>query len=129
MEFRAQPLHLKAIIQLVSFLHKVQIYRYSAFGLDRYPYLALYSLKVVPPRRTLYWFLVVSVTLVSGHLSNHLLSYGQFLNALGYLLSTKQDLNRAIIMDIYRQYIQATYIMPLGSLFQRWLFMLSTFLT
>jgi hypothetical protein len=105
----------------VSFLHRIWGLANSRTGRDRYPYLAYCSSETIalssPSDRAQGWFAGVSDLLGSvGIQIDHLPPFQYSLDAPGHLLPTKQVLNKIIINDIYRQFIQITWVNPPGGL-------------
>ena len=129
-EFGAQPFRLETIFRLVSFLHRIRGYADTLKGRDRYPYLAYCSSKAIARThlgRTKCWFTGISGLLGSvGIQMGTLPPFRYSLNAPGHLLPSRQELNRIIREDIYRQFVQITY--PTGGLRQKMAFYAEHFL-
>jgi hypothetical protein len=120
-EFGARPFRLETVFVLVFFLHRIRGLTDSAKGRDRYSYLAYYSSKTIalsnPLGRAQSWFTGVSNLLKSvGIQMDRLPPFWYSLDAPGHLLPTKQVLNKIIRDDIYRQFIQITWVNPPGGL-------------
>jgi hypothetical protein len=120
-EFGARPFRLETVFGLVSFLHRIWGLADSAKGRDRYPYLAYCSSETIalssPLGRARGWFAGVSDLLESvGIQIDRLPPFRYSLDAPGHLLPTRQVLNKIIRDDIYRQFIQITWVNPPGGL-------------
>jgi hypothetical protein len=102
-------------------------------GRDRYPYLAYCSSETIalssPLGRARGWFAGVSDLLESvGIQMDRLPPFRYSLDAPGHLLPTRQELNRIIRDDIYRQFIQITWVNPQGGLRPKMAFYVEHFL-
>ena len=120
-EFGVRPFRLETVFRLVSFLHRIRSYADSRSGQDRYPYLAYCSSETIalssPPGRARGWFAGVSDLFESvGIHIDRLPLFRYSLDAPGHLLPTRQKLNKIIRDDIYRQFIQTTWVNPQGGL-------------
>ena len=108
-EFGAHPFRLETIFRLVSFLHQIQGLTDSIKGRDRYPFLAYCFSQTIAhashPGRTKCWLTGVSSLLASvGIQLDRLPPFQYSLDAPGYLLPTRQELNKII----YKQFVQVT---------------------
>ena len=109
-EFGAQPFRLEEVFRLVSFLHWIRGLADSSKGRDRYPFLAYYSAQTIfrdtHPGRTKCWLTEVSDLLASvGIQLDRLPPFQYSLDAPGHLLPVRQELNKIIREDIYKQFI------------------------
>ena len=108
-EFGAQPFRLKTIFRLVSFLHRIQGLADSSKGQDKYPFLAYCFAQTIACAthlgRAKCWLIGVSSLLASVGIQLDCLPLFQYsLDALGHLLPTRQELNKIIREDIYKQF-------------------------
>jgi hypothetical protein len=105
----------------------------SMKGRDWYPYLAYCSFETISlsssSGRAQCWFTGVSDLLESVGIQIDLLPLFRYsLDAPGHLLPTRQVLNKIIRDDIYRQFIQITWVNPPGGLCPKMAFYAEHFL-
>ena len=132
-EFGAQPFRLEMVFRLVSFLHCLQCLANSIKIRDRYPYLAYCSSKTIahstPSGRARCWFTGVSNLLeLVGIQLDRLPPFRYALDVPGHLLPTRQELHKIIREDIYRQFVQVTWVNPVGGLHPKMAFYIEHFL-
>jgi hypothetical protein len=109
------------VFGLISLLHRIQSFVDTTKGWDRYPYLAYCSSESIASTSSLVrsrcWYVGVSDLLASvGITMDRLPPFRYSLDAPGHLLPTRQEMNTIIREDIYRQFVQVTWINPQGGL-------------
>jgi len=120
-KFGARPLWLETIFLLVSLLHHIWSFFDSVTGQDRYLYLAYYSSESIalssPRGHTRCWFARDLALLEYVGISiDQLPPFRYSMDAPGHPLPTRQELNRIIKDDIYKQFVQVTWTNPQGKL-------------
>lgn len=132
-DFGAQSFWLEMVFSLVSFLHHVRGFADPIQSREQYPYKAYCSSETIacstPSGQARCWFRGVSDLLESvGIQLDRLPPFQYSLNAPSHLLPTRQELDKIIREDIYKKFIQFTWVNPPRGLRPKMTFYVENFL-